>query len=163
MFQKKKFIKIKNLQPLVLYAPVKGRLKPLEDVEDMVFSSKMMGDGVAIDPIDETLYSPVSGKVTVVFPTGHVIGIESKEHIHIILHIGIDTVELKGKGFYPQVQIGDMVEAGEVIMKLDLRRIQKKYCATTMIVIENSNEFRLRKKETGDIEAGELMIKVERI
>lgn len=162
IFHRKKLIKLKE-QPMRIYAPIKGRLKPLEEVDDMVFSSKMMGDGVAFDPLEDTLYSPVSGTITIVFPTGHVIGIESKEHMNIILHIGIDTVEMRGDGFHTMVKVGDVVQAGEMIMKLDLKKIQASYCATTMLVIENSDEFHLEKKEIGEIEPGDMIIKVERV
>lgn len=162
-FHKEKKIEINNVEPYTLYAPMKGKLIPLENVDDMVFSSKMMGDGIAIEPIDGKIYSPVNGEITVMFPTGHVIGIKSETGINVILHIGIDTVELNGEGFQPLIHIGDHVCAGELLMKVNLRTIQKKYAATTMMVIENSHEFRFIQKETGEIEPGKQVLEIVRV
>ena len=83
-FHKEKKIEINNVDPYTLYAPMKGKLIALENVDDMVFSSKMMGDGIAIEPIDGKIYSPVNGEITVMFPTGHVIGIKSETGINVI-------------------------------------------------------------------------------
>lgn len=162
LFRKNKSLNIEE-KPMQLYAPIHGQLKLLKDVEDMVFNSGMMGDGVAIDPLDGIVYSPVSGTISVVFPTGHVIGIESYDQMNVILHIGIDTVELNGKGFQPLVKVGDMVHAGDRIMKLDLAFIQKSYRTTTMMVVENSAEFQFKKKETGEVMPGEMIIQAERV
>lgn len=162
LFRKNRSITIEE-RAMEIYAPIQGVIKPLKEVEDMVFSSGMMGDGIAIEPNDGNLYSPISGKVSVVFPTGHVIGIEGKDDLNIILHVGIDTVELKGEGFQPLVKVGEVIRAGDRIMKFDLKRIQKAYCATIMLVVENSIEFRLQKKEMGEIAAGESIIQVERV
>lgn len=163
LFRKEKKIDIKNVNPYTLYAPVKGVIKPIELVDDMVFSSKMMGDGIAIEPIDGKIYSPVDGKISVVFPTGHVVGIESDSGMRVILHIGIDTVELNGEGFQSYVHVGDKVHAGSFIMKINLHTITKNYQATTMMVIENSEEFHFINKRMGEVEPGMQVLEVERV
>src|SRR5690554_6960900 len=84
-----------------------GQVVPLESVDDQVFSTKMMGDGYAIEPTDSEVVSPIDGEITVAFPTGHAYGIVSKQGVEILLHLGIDTVELDGKGFTPLVSVGD--------------------------------------------------------
>ena len=105
-------VKIENIKSNEVYAPVEGEVIPLDEVDDAVFSEKILGDGVAVEPDKGEIYSPVKGTVSVVFPTKHVVGITTEEGANIILHIGIDTVELKGKGFDVKVEQGDKVEAG---------------------------------------------------
>lgn len=90
-------VKIENIKSNEVYAPVEGEVIPLDEVDDAVFSEKILGDGVAVEPDKGEIYSPVKGTVSVVFPTKHVVGITTEEGANIILHIGIDTVELKGK------------------------------------------------------------------
>ena len=107
-----------------IYAPVSGSVIPIEDVHDEVFCQKMMGDGLAIEPTEGKLYAPVSGIITVVFPTKHVIAITSMEGIDVIIHVGIDTVELKGTYFHPYVKVGDKVKAGDMLMSIDLKNIK---------------------------------------
>ncbi len=160
--KREKNLEIKNQDRNCIYAPVSGKIIPLEQVNDVVFSQKMLGDGAAIEPMDNVLYSPVKGKVKVVFPTGHVVGIEGDNGADIVLHVGIDTVELKGKGFEVQVRQGDMVDAGDVLMKIDLPMIRKKYAATTMVVVENTKDFQITYPERYEVKAGEELMKLVR-
>lgn len=156
-------IKIKDVNDNQLYAPISGQLIPLEQVEDAVFSQKIMGDGIAVEPEEGALYAPVKGKISVVFPTGHVIGIEAENGANIIMHVGIDTVEMQGKGFDVRVKKGDAVNPGDLLARLDLPLIRKKHAATTMVVIENSGEFQLAPTKQEQIKAGEALMKVTRI
>ncbi len=156
-------IKIKEINDNQLYAPVSGRLIPLEQVGDAVFSQKIMGDGIAIEPDEGTLYAPMKGKVSVIFPTGHVIGIEAENGANIIMHMGIDTVEMQGRGFDVRVKKGDAVSPGDLLARMDLPLIRKKYAATTMVVIENSNEFQLARVKQERIKAGESLMKLTRM
>lgn len=103
-------------------APVKGALVPLNQVPDPVFSQKMLGDGIAIDPADGTLHAPFDGKIINMNPNLHAFVIE-KNGIELLVHIGLDTVRLKGKGFTPLVKVGDTVSAGQPILHFDLARI----------------------------------------
>ena len=102
-----------------------GEVIPLEEVADKVFAEKMMGDGYAIEPDDGHVVSPMDGEVTVVFPTGHAYGITHKDGIEILIHLGIDTVELNGLGFESRVKVGDKVKAGAALGYMDLAVIKE--------------------------------------
>lgn len=119
-----------------------GLIIPLEDVADPVFSSKMMGEGVAILPTDGKVYAPVSGEVTVAMDSNHAVGITSDEGSEILIHVGIDTVEMKGKGFVSHVQEGDKVTAGDLLIEADLQEIKdSNYDTTTMIIVTNTPDY----------------------
>ena len=112
-------------------SPIKGEIKPITEVPDAVFSGKMMGDGFAIVPAAGTVVSPVDGKIVNMFPTKHAIGILSDSGREILIHVGIDTVNLKGQGFEALVAENDRVEAGQPLLKVDLDYIEKN--ATSII------------------------------
>lgn len=106
--------------------PVNGKIIPISEVPDQVFSEKMMGDGFAIEPIDGTYVSPVDGEVISVFPTKHAVGIRAESGQEILVHIGLDTVELKGEGFDVYVKEGYAVKKGDVLVKVDLDYMKEK-------------------------------------
>lgn len=106
-------------------APLKGELKPITEVPDQVFAGKMMGDGFAIVPVEGTIVSPVSGKIVNLFPTKHAIGILSDTGREILIHVGIDTVNLKGQGFESLVSENDIVDQGQPLLKVDLDYIKE--------------------------------------
>lgn len=103
-----------------LYAPVNGKVVPVSEVSDPVFSQKMMGDGFAVIPSDGNVYSPVEGKILSVFPTKHAIGIQLDNGLELLVHMGLDTVELNGKPFETHVSEGDTVTADTLIATCDL-------------------------------------------
>ena len=104
--------------------PVKGTLMPVTEVADQAFASKAMGDGIAIDPADGKIYAPFSGTISVAFPTGHAYGITAANGKEVLIHIGMDTVELNGKGFKPHVKQGDTVKQGDLLTEVDLDYIR---------------------------------------
>ena len=106
-------------------SPIKGEVKPLSEVPDAVFSGKMMGDGFAILPTDGKIVSPVNGKVVSLFPTKHAIGILSDSGREILIHVGIDTVKLEGKGFEALVSQDDRIEIGQTLLQVDLDYIKE--------------------------------------
>ena len=118
-----------------LVAVANGEVIAIEAVADPVFSGKMMGDGFAVEPTDGTIVSPVSGTIKSVFPTKHAIGIETKEGIEVLVHMGIDTVSLEGKPFSVKVKEGDQVSAGQVLAQVDLQALQQADKKATMIVV----------------------------
>jgi glucose PTS system EIICBA or EIICB component len=123
------------------YSPAKGEIKPITEVPDQVFSGKMMGDGFAILPSEGTIASPVDGKIVNVFPTKHAIGIMSDEGREILIHVGIDTVNLKGEGFETLVSEGEHVKAGQPLLKVDLDFLKEKVPSIiTPIVFTNLKE-----------------------
>lgn len=105
-------------------SPIQGEVKPLSEVPDAVFSQKMMGDGFAIMPSEGTVVSPVSGTIVTFFPTKHAIGIQADSGREILIHVGIDTVKLDGKGFDALVEQGDRVEAGQPLLEVDLAYVE---------------------------------------
>jgi PTS system D-glucosamine-specific IIC component len=122
-------------------APLKGELKPITEVPDQVFAGKMMGDGFAIVPVEGTIVSPVSGKIVNLFPTKHAIGILSDTGREILIHVGIDTVNLKGQGFETLVSENDIVDQGQPLLKVDLDYIKEHATSTiTPVVFTNLAE-----------------------
>lgn len=118
-----------------LVAVANGEVIAIEAVADPVFSGKMMGDGFAVEPTDGTIVSPVNGTIKSVFPTKHAIGIETKEGVEVLVHMGIDTVSLEGKPFSIKVKEGDQVQAGQVLAQVDLEALQQADKKATMIVV----------------------------
>lgn len=109
-----------------ILAPMTGEIINIENVPDEVFSQKMVGDGIAIEPTDGIVVAPCDGKIIQLFPTNHAIGIETEEGLQILIHIGIDTVELKGEGFKSYVSKDDYVKAGDKLLEVDLEYLKKK-------------------------------------
>lgn len=105
---------------IIIVSPVSGRVMPLEEVDDPVFSGRMIGDGVAILPDASEVNSPVAGTLTNLFPTGHAVGITTAEGIEVLVHVGLDTVELKGQGFTKLAHQGQKVVEGTELLRLDL-------------------------------------------
>ena len=125
-----------------VYAPCDGTVKPLFEVNDDVFSQEIMGKGIAIEPNTGNLYAPCDGTITVCFPTGHAIGLKSKNGTEILMHVGIDTVNLQGKYFNPQVQVNEEVKKGQLLLTFDLEKIKEAgYETTTPVIITNSKDF----------------------
>lgn len=142
-----------------LLAPMTGEIIRLEDVPDEVFASKMIGNGLAIEPKDNEVLSPCDGKIVQIFPTKHAIGIETKEGIEILIHIGIDTVSLNGKGFKSFVSQGDRVLCGDKLLEIDLDYISKNAKSIiTPILITNMDKVKELSKSKGNVRKGKDMI-----
>ena len=125
-----------------VYAPCDGTVKPLSEVNDDVFSQEIMGKGIAIEPSTGNLYAPCDGTITVCFPTGHAIGLKSKNGTEILMHVGIDTVNLQGKYFSPQIKVNDEVKKGQLLLTFDSDKIKEAgYETTTPVIITNSKDF----------------------
>ncbi|MET1171627.1 beta-glucoside-specific PTS transporter subunit IIABC [Paenibacillus amylolyticus] len=128
----------------LITSPLEGTVITLREVEDVVFSSESMGKGVAIIPSKGQLVSPVDGVVSVTMKSAHAIAVTSDEGVEILMHIGIDTVRLKGKYFTQKVQQGDRIRKGEVLIEFDLDQIRNEgFKLTTPIVVTNSDQFRV--------------------
>ena len=123
-------------------SPLAGQVKPLSQATDPVFSSGVMGQGVVIEPSQGELVSPVNGTVTVLFPTKHAVGIVSEEGVEMLMHIGMDTVSLDGKGFKAHVEQGDKVVVGQQLISFDMDVIKKAGLVTeTPVIITNQDDF----------------------
>ena len=140
---------------IVLKSALTGKIIPIEEVPDQVFSSKMVGDGVAIEPTEGILVAPVDAEVTVAFPTKHAIGLKTKDGIEILLHIGIETVAMKGEGFECFVQQGDQVTVGQKLVAFDLNLIKEKARSiVSPIIISNSKDMKSIEKAFGNVTSG---------
>ncbi|MGM0921591.1 MAG: PTS sugar transporter subunit IIA [Bacillota bacterium] len=139
-----------------VYAPLTGRLLNLEDVPDPVFSQKMMGDGMAIEPSEGILVSPVEGEIIQLFHTKHAIGIKSLTGMEILLHIGLETVAMNGEGFEAFVKEGDKVKPGDKLITFDLDLIKEKAASTiTPIIITNGDIIEnVEKSPLGEVKGG---------
>ncbi|WP_420810424.1 glucose-specific PTS transporter subunit IIBC [Halobacillus ihumii] len=142
---------------LEFVSPIQGRVLPITEVPDGVFSGKMMGDGFAIEPKDGKIVSPINGKVLNVFPTKHAIGLQADNGMEVLIHIGIDTVKLKGEGFTSLIEEGDTVKQGQALMEVDLDYVKAHAPSiVTPIVFTNlSEEQSVELKATGEVKRNE--------
>ena len=131
-----------SLKDEVIYSPVNGQPESLTKVNDQVFSAKLMGDGAAVVPTDNTIYSPVSGTITIAYETKHAYGIKSDDGAEVLIHIGLDTVNLKGEHFESFVKQGQRVEKGDKLGTADIEALKKAgYDTTVMVVITNTADY----------------------
>ncbi|CAM3889332.1 glucose-specific PTS transporter subunit IIBC [Alkalicoccus chagannorensis] len=141
---------------ITIAMPLQGEVKPLEDVPDTMFSEKMMGDGFAIEPSDGRVVSPVDGKVVQLFHTKHAIGLEAEDGTEILIHIGIDTVNMKGEGFEAFVQQGDTVSIGDPLITFDLDKVRAEAKASiTPVIYTNLEEGQTVSIEQGHVDRGD--------
>lgn len=127
---------------MILASPLTGNILPLEEIEDEVFSTGALGQGVAIDPLEGVLYAPADGELTTLFPTGHAIGLTTSDGIEVLIHLGMNTVKLKGEGFEVLTQQGAQVKKGDLLVKFDIGKIKAAgYSIITPIVITNTNNY----------------------
>ena len=144
-----------------LVSPLAGQVKPLSQATDPVFSSGVMGQGVVIEPSQGELVSPVNGTVTVLFPTKHAVGIVSEEGVEMLMHIGMDTVSLDGKGFEAHVEQGDKVVVGQQLISFDMNVIKEAGLVTeTPVIITNQDDFQadVEGDLPRDIKRGEVLM-----
>lgn len=123
-------------------SPLTGEVRLLSEIEDVAFSSGALGKGIAIEPTEGKLLSPVSGTITAIFPTKHAVGITTDDGAEILIHIGMDTVQLKGKFFSTHIDQGARVEKGQLLIAFDIEEIKKAgYSLTTPVVITNTDKY----------------------
>ncbi|MGX6977645.1 beta-glucoside-specific PTS transporter subunit IIABC [Vagococcus elongatus] len=145
-------------------SPLAGKMVPLAQVEDSVFASEAMGFGVAIEPVEGKLYAPVDGEIVLLFPTGHAVGMKTASGVELLLHIGMDTVELNGNGFVPKITQGDKVVKGQLLVDFDIDLIQKEgKSIITPIVITNSKDFvNISATESAHLDVGDQLLTIEK-
>ncbi len=115
--------------------PIEGEVIEITEIPDPVFAGKMMGDGFGIKPTKGEVYSPVSGEIASIFPTLHALGIKVNDDVEVLIHFGLDTVNLKGEGFEAFVKQGDKVTAGDLLLKVDVAAIESKVPSITTPII----------------------------
>ncbi|WP_312249282.1 beta-glucoside-specific PTS transporter subunit IIABC [Streptococcus parasuis] len=133
---------LKEIKQEIIASPLIGKVVKLEDIPDEVFASGAMGKGIAIAPLDGILVSPAKAEVTLLFPTKHAIGLRTENGAELLIHIGMDTVSLAGKGFESFVQVGDQVEAGQKLLEFDLNQIKAADLPViTPIIVTNTADY----------------------
>lgn len=162
MFDSLKKMFEKNAKTISLKAVEDGRTIPMDEVNDQTFAQELLGPGIAIVPSNGTVVSPINGTIATVMDTKHAVCIQGEEGLELIVHAGLDTVELNGKYYQTYKEIGDQVKAGDVLLEFDLEEITKAgYDVTTPIVITNLGDYKITKCLTGQqVKAGEEVIQL---
>lgn len=148
---------------MIIKSPVSGKKVELNAVSDPVFSQKMMGDGIALEPTSNEFVAPVSGELTSVFPTKHAYCLVSDEGVELLLHIGLNTVELGGEYFDCHVKQGQHVRRGEKLVTVDLQALKDRgYSVVTPLIILNSGQYhKISVAKQNVFQAGEPLLEVE--
>lgn len=133
-------------------SPLVGQMVNLSDVNDEVFSSKVMGDGIAIIPSKGELYAPTDGKIEMIFETNHALGLTTDQGAQILFHVGLNTVQLAGKYFEPQVKVGDEVKTGDLLLKFDLEKIKEEFDPVTIAVVTSKENYTVKVEDIKQVE-----------
>lgn len=162
MFDSLKKMFEKNAKTISLKAVEDGRTIPMDEVNDQTFAQELLGPGIAIVPSNGTVVSPIDGTIATVMDTKHAVCIQGEDGLELIVHAGLDTVELNGRYYQTYKEIGDQVKAGDVLLEFDLEEITKAgYDVTTPIVITNLGDYKITKCLTGQqVKAGEEVIQL---
>lgn len=152
-----------STEEITIYSPLNGEVKELKEVNDPTFAGGMLGQGIAIIPSEGNLYAPFDGKVNLVFDTKHAIGLENAAGAEMLIHIGLETVNLNGKYFTPKVKVGDAVKKGDLLVAFDLNEIKKEYETVTPVLITNADSFSSIEtlKTVGIVKVGEEILKAK--
>jgi len=142
---------------LEMLAPFSGRVVPLDDVPDPVFSERMVGDGLAVDPVEGVGVSPIAGKLTVFHSACHAFAVRATDEVSVLVHVGLDTVQMKGKGFTRLAEVGDKVSAGREIVRFDIAGIQAAgYSPLSPVILPDLPEgYRIEKTAAPTVRAGQ--------
>jgi PTS system beta-glucosides-specific IIC component len=145
-----------------IVSPMKGTVKALSEAKDEAFSSGALGQGVAIEPAEGKLYAPCDGTIETFFPTGHAIGMKTASGVEILVHVGMDTVEMNGDGFTPKAKQGDTVKQGDLLLEFDIEKIQAAgHSILSPVVITNTDDFAdVVPAEAGAVNAGDEIITI---
>lgn len=155
-------MRIFNRDTETLKAPVSGNMKSIETVEDEVFSTGLMGGGIAFDAEGTQIVAPCSGTVDLMFDTGHAVNIISDKGVEVLIHIGLDTVKLNGKGFETYKKNGDKVKAGELLISFDPDLLKEQgFDTTVLMVVCNTDQYKKVTPQTpGHVDAGDSALRV---
>lgn len=155
---KKLFGKDNKKTEETIVAPLSGKVVNLEEVPDPVFSQKMMGDGIAIEPTEGKVVSPVAGEIVQLFPTKHAIGLKTDSGLEVLVHIGLETVGMEGEGFESHISSGDKVNVGDELITFDMDLVKEKAKSIITPIILTNGDEKVEGTEvlaTGDVTKGE--------
>jgi glucose-specific phosphotransferase system IIA component len=139
----------------VIYATQDGKILPIEEIPDEVFAGKVLGNGICIVPSNGKVYAPVAGVIESIADANHAFGIAASDGADIVIHIGVDTVELSGKGFKPKVRLDQRVKAGDLLCQVDLSLLQAAgYATHTAVLLTNPDAFKIVEFYYGDAAGG---------
>lgn len=160
--EQKEEVASNNKKETVICSPFTGKAMELSEVGDGVFSEKMLGNGIAVEPEEGTIMAPFDGTIAAVFDTKHAIGLVSDTGLELLIHIGIDTVQLNGKYYDIKVKNGDQIKKGDVIGTVDLEGIRSEgYRTITPIIVSNTDNYNEFKEKTGSVTAGDEILVVK--
>ena len=147
-----------------IFSLIDAKIIPLSEIEDEVFSSGAMGEGIGLCPLSNNFYSPVNGIILSAFPTGHAFAIQSDDNVEILLHIGMDTVELEGQGFKVHVRNGQTIKQGDLIVSIDKDYIENKgYSLITPLIITNSSMYDMTQISGDRVNANETIFALKKM
>lgn len=150
---------VEKTGPAALYAPITGKMIPLENVQDEVFASKMMGEGVAFELSEDTIYAPIDGEITMFPDSLHAFGMKTADGAEVLIHVGLDTVNLGGEGFTKLADQGDTVTKGTPILQVAREELlEKNIILTTPMIVTNSSEFDVTVLAAEEVTAGETKV-----
>ena len=149
-------------EPKIIYAPAKGKAIPSSEIQDPTFAAEVLGSGIGIIPEDGKIYAPFDGSLDLLYDTKHALGLTSKDDVEVLIHVGIDTVQLEGKYFTAHANSGDEVKKGQLLLEVDLAGIQAAgYKIDTPIIVTNTDDYaEVKGIKTGPVEPGEPVIEV---
>ncbi len=150
--------------PMMLAADAKGTVVPMEQIPDEVFAQGILGKCCGIDPTEGKVYAPVGGTITQAPDSGHALGILGDGGVEVLIHVGVDTVEMKGDGFSPKVKEGDKIQKGQLLLEMDLAKIEAaNHPAVVITVITNTDEFKdVELVASGAVEPGADLLKISK-
>ena len=150
--------------PMMLAADAKGTFVPMENIPDEVFAQGILGTCCGIDPSEGKVFAPAGGEITQAPDSGHALGIMADGGVEILIHVGVDTVEMKGDGFSPKVKVGDKVKKGDLLLEMDLDKIAAAgHPAVVITVVTNTDYFKaVEVVASGDVEPGADLIEVSK-
>jgi glucose-specific phosphotransferase system IIA component len=161
LFGKKEEKVVEGKKIVEIYSPLQGKIIDISEIPDEAFAQKMVGDGVGIEPSGDMIYSPVNAEDIGIFETNHAVSFETKEGLEMIVHFGIDTVQLDGRGFERIATDGDSAKVGDELVKYDLEYIKKNAKShLTPVIISSMDEVESIEKMSGEVKPGDLLMKV---
>lgn len=162
--KKKEDVKQAPVWPAIIGAECKGTVVPMENIPDEVFSQGILGQCIGIDPAEGKVFAPVDGEITQAPDSGHALGLMSIGGVEVLIHVGVDTVDMNGDGFTPRVKEGDKVKKGQLLLEMDLDKIAAaKHPAVVITVITNTDEFAsVESVASGTVEPGADLLKINK-